>query len=60
MLAYPTGNDDVYVAESEDSPAHRPPFEVPACDLWLMTPDWEAIRPVLGKRLPERLLTHST
>ena len=48
MRVSPTENEEVYVAESEDSPAHRAPFDVPARDLSLMAPDWEAIRPVLA------------
>lgn len=48
MRVSPTENDEVYVAESEDSPAHRAPFDVPARDLSLMAPDWEAIRPALA------------
>ena len=48
MFVYPTEDEEVYVAESEDSPSHRAPFDVPARDLWLMAPDWEAIRPVLA------------
>lgn len=51
MRVYPTDNDDVHLAESEDSPAHRESFDVPTRDLWLMAPDWEAIRPVLAAEL---------
>lgn len=48
MRVSPTENEELYVAESEDSPSHRAPFDVPARDLSLMAPDWEAIRPVLA------------
>lgn len=51
MRVSPTENDEVYVAESEDSPAHRAPFDVPARDLTLMVPDWETIRPSLAELL---------
>jgi hypothetical protein len=51
MTVFPTENESVYVAESEDFPSHRAPFEISAHDVSLLAPDWEAIRPALAEML---------
>ena len=51
MTVHPTENEEIYVAESEDFPAHRNSFEIEASEVALWAPDWEAIRPELAASL---------
>ena len=51
MTVHPTENEEIYVAESEDFPAHRNSFEIAASEVALWAPDWDVIRPALAAAL---------